>query len=214
MDEVPAQTRAVKYINALAPKLRKRAIIVGGHSKGGNLAVYAAAKCKQTVQKRIKAAFSHDGPGFRPRLLESAQYKNIKEKVSKTVPQSSIIGMLLEHQEEFTVVKSNKSGIMQHDPYSWEIVEGSFVTLGEMTKSAKIIDRALSGWLAGLSDADRERFVDTLFQIIKESGAATVYDLESIKLKSVMKITGRLDPDTRKFLNDAITNLIVLSLKA
>ena len=214
LDEVPAQRRAKEYVDHVARKLRGN-IMLGGHSKGGNLAVYSAAMCRSRVQKRITAVFSHDGPGFKS-LGDTPQYAAIKERIRKTVPQTAIIGMLLENQKEFTVVKSTRTGIMQHDPFSWEIENGSFVTLDSMTNGAKFLDKSLSGWIATLSDEDRARFVDALFKAASAEEADRIFDFEHIKYKDIkafIEQTGSMEPDTRKFLLDRIKDLIKLSIK-
>jgi len=160
--------------------------------------------------------YNHDGPGFRENMLSSDRYAKISECIHKTVPQSAIIGMLLENQEDYTVVRSNRLGIMQHDPFSWEIDGDGFSRLDKVSGSAKFLDRALHNWLSELSDAERERFVDALYQIIKATNAATIYDFKELGLKDISRIitlAGNLDADTRRFLFDAVKSLIVLSVK-
>ena len=214
LDEVPAQRRAKEYVDTVARKLPK-SIMVGGHSKGGNLAVYSAAKCRENVQKRIEAVFSHDGPGFKS-LGGTEQYAAIKDRIRKTVPQSAVIGMLLENQKEFTVIQSTRTGIMQHDPFSWEIKNGSFIKLDSMTQSAKLLDKSLSNWILTLSDEDRARFVDALYKAASAEQGDRIFDFEHIKYKDIkafIEQTGNLEPDTRKFLLDRIRDLIKLSIK-
>ena len=214
LDEVPAQRRAKEYVDTVARKLPK-SIIVGGHSKGGNLAVYSAAMCRKQVQNRIMTVFSHDGPGFKS-LGGTAQYAAIKERIKKTVPQSAVIGMMLENQKEFTVIQSIRTGIMQHDPFSWEIENGSFVKLEDITHSAKLLDKSLSSWLLTLSDADRARFVDALYKAASAEEGERVFDFEHIKYKDIktfIEQTGNLEPETRRFLLGSIRDLIKLSIK-
>ena len=215
MERVPAQEQAAEYLNYVSKKL-PRSLIVGGHSKGGNLAVYAATECRASVQKRIKAVYCHDGPGFKAGFLEKSRYKSISDRVFKTVPQSSIIGMLLDNQQDYTVIKSNRTGIMQHDPYSWQIENGGFIELEDVNKRAKLIDKTLSNWLDSLSQKERERFVEVFFRAVKPDDAATVFDFENIKfkdIKSVIELTGSLEPSERKFLSDNIKEIIKLSIK-
>lgn len=123
MTPVPAQTKAVQYLNRIALNVRGE-ITVGGHSKGGNLAVYAAMKCIPSVRDRIRLIYSHDGPGFTEGVLESDAFMAIKNRIRKTIPRSSIVGMVLQTQENHEVVKCRQFGILQHDPFNW-IIEGS-----------------------------------------------------------------------------------------
>ncbi len=214
MDEVPAQKRAVEYVNSVAKRLTRN-LIVGGHSKGGNLAVYSTVMCKPSIQKRIEKVYSHDGPGFKS-LLKSGEYEGIKDRIYKTVPQSAIIGMLLENQEDYKVIKSNNQGIMQHDPFSWEIEGSYFVTLDKVTDSSKSMNKTLSDWLSEIPDDERKRVVNALFQMIHAAKVTTVYELKKLKLKDMKylpEIASSLDTETKKFLFDVVKKLIVMSLK-
>nr|WP_238473040.1 Mbeg1-like protein [Desulforamulus profundi] len=111
---------------------------IGGHSKGGNIAVYSSIKCRQSVQKRITHVFSHDGPGFRDEVFQCHEYLIIKDRINKILPQSSIIGMLLQNQEHYSVVKSNRIWFMQHDSFSW-LIDGSDFQYAQSVKKARFI---------------------------------------------------------------------------
>ena len=119
-DTIPAQIEAAAYLNTAAKHIRGK-INSGGHSKGGNLAVYAAAFCGRSVQRRIKNVYSNDAPGFNKKIVSSDQYKNIEKKICCYIPESSVVGLLFEYTKDYKVVKSSETGIMQHDPFSWEI---------------------------------------------------------------------------------------------
>lgn len=214
LSEVPSQARAVQYLEKVSQHLPYD-LIVGGHSKGGNLAVYSAMMCCPALQRRIAAVYSHDGPGFHDHILKSTHYQRIKDRVHKTVPQSSVIGMLLETQEDYTVVKSNRSGMMQHDPFSWEIGEDGFHQLQHITSRSQFLDKTLHDWLLKLPETDRERFVDTLYKVIAASNAATIAELQQIRLrdiKTMLAVAGNIDTETRKFLFNTVKSLIVLSI--
>jgi hypothetical protein len=214
LSEIPAQAQAVKYLEKVAKKFHG-SLIIGGHSKGGNLAVYASMMCKRSLQKRILAVYSHDGPGFKENILNSLQFQKIKNRVYKTIPQSSIVGMLLEHQEEYTIVKSNRLGIMQHDPFSWEIKNDNFHVLNNISSTSQSMNKALHDWLVKLSDTDRERFVDALYEIIKASNKTSISDFQKIKLKDInamFKAPNNMDAQTRELLFQALKSLIALSV--
>jgi hypothetical protein len=214
LSEIPAQAQAVKYLEKVAKKLPYN-LSIGGHSKGGNLAVYASMMCKRSVQKRIFAVYSHDGPGFKENILNSLQFQKIKNRVCKTIPQSSIVGMLLENQEEYTIVKSNRLGIMQHDPFSWEIKNDDFHVLNNISSTSQSMNKALHDWLARLSYADRERFADALYEIIKASGKTSISDFQKINLKdinAIFKAPSTIDTQTKEFLFQAFKSLIGLSV--
>lgn len=162
---IPSQIEGVQYLNTIA-KLIPHSLYIGGHSKGGNIAVYAAMNCNYRVKPRIKKIFSHDGPGFRKEIIESDAFNEIKDKINKTLPQSSLIGMLLENHEEYHVVKSNKfGGLRQHDPFSWEIVDSDFNYLEKISYGSKYTSDTLNNWLSNICDEKRRLFIDGLFDI-------------------------------------------------
>ena len=143
MDAIPAQLSAVEYLNAAGGVTAGR-INVGGHSKGGNLAFFASVRCNEAVKERIGTAFSYDGPGFTQRFIDSDDYQSAKGKLRSLIPESSIVGLLLEQEDTYEVVKSTESGLMQHDPFSWEILGASFIKLDDVTKESKLIDKKIT----------------------------------------------------------------------
>ncbi|MFR8331774.1 MAG: Mbeg1-like protein [Oscillospiraceae bacterium] len=132
---------------------QKAACRVGGHSKGGNLAVYAAAHTPQPVQARLEAVYNNDGPGFCAGALDETGYAAVRERIRTFVPQTSIVGMLLDHEERYTVVRSRQVGLLQHDPFSWQVEGPDFVRLETVTSSSRFLSLTLKNWVASM---DRE----------------------------------------------------------
>ena len=212
---VPSQREAMAYLSQ-AGRHGKGQLLVGGHSKGGNLAVYAAANCKPSLQKRIARVFSHDGPGFLSHVLQSPGMIRILPRVEKTLPQSSVVGLLLEHQEALKIVKSRSVSVLQHDPFNWEVEEGSFVVLEQLTRDARHLDRTLSAWLQKQDSVQRERIVDALFGILETTDVQTFSEFRTDwqkTLPAVAREVARLDSDTRTMLFRALKELAALSLK-
>ncbi|MDD2493722.1 MAG: DUF2974 domain-containing protein [Tissierellia bacterium] len=183
MDEVQAQKQAVIYINRICLKLPGK-FYFGGHSKGGNLAVYAAVHADEGIQGRIIGVFNNDGPGFLTNIIQSNGYQSIITKIITFVPKSSVIGMLLEHQEEYRVVSSNETGIMQHDAFSWEVKGTQFVYEDGLTKNSLLLNNTLRVWLSQLSIDERSQFVNAIFDIIQATGAKTFGELTKEKLNA------------------------------
>lgn len=209
---VPAQTSAVKYLEKIAAD-RVGDLIIVGHSKGGNLAVYASAFCGEDIQKRIKKVYNFDGPGFVDSVLEYDGYKTISEKVSTYVPQFSVVGMLLGHKEKYTIVHSERVGIMQHDIYSWNVRRDGFVYLETVNDGSKFLDYTLKNWLANMNYEQREKFVDAIFAAISERGSDTLKDLNVNRLsniKSALKSVKNLDDTTIM----AVTRALILLVKS
>lgn len=178
---VPSQVEAVSYLERVAQKVKGK-LRLGGHSKGGNLAVYAAVQCKEEIKERIIEIYNNDGPGFSKEMLCSNAYEKIRERICTIVPQTSVIGMLLEHEEEYLVTKSSQSGIMQHDPLSWEVLGPKFVYLEDVKKNSRILDKTLKNWINEMTRKQRETFVMVLFHVLYETGAKNVSELGEDKL--------------------------------
>lgn len=212
---VPSQEEAVRYIEKAALYCPGK-ILTGGHSKGGNLAVYAAAMCRENIQCRIKKVYSHDGPGFLETTLQSREFQNISSRIEKTLPQSSIVGMLLEHQENFCIVRSNKTGLMQHDQYTWEIKENDFIYIEHLTKDAKFVDKTLTDWLNQISKENRERFVDALYSVLNANTLTTIDDFRAdwqTTVPATFHAISHLDGDTKKFLLHTLKKLGSMGIK-
>lgn len=175
-DSVPAQREAVAYVAELAenyPVLLR----LGGHSKGGNLSVYAAAKASPNIQKRILEIYNLDGPGFTETMMQDAGYLAIVPKIKTYIPESSIIGMLLEQRNDYHVIKSRQLGLLQHEPYSWEIQAGDFEHTEEISKGTRFADKAITNWLRDMTPEERGAFVDATYQLLSASGASSVGEL-------------------------------------
>lgn len=202
MTPIPAQIEAVSYINETAIGLNQ-AIRLGGHSKGGNLAIYAAVKCQEEIKDKILKVYNNDGPGFNKEMMMSSDYQNMLERIKTIVPQHSVVGMLLEHEEEYVVVKSKQIGLLQHDAMSWEVLGSEFVCLEETTKGSQMLDDTFKAWINNLSEAERAQFVETLFSILEATGAKTLSDLSKAKLKKasiILKSYHAMDETTREML--------------
>lgn len=209
---VPSQIRASEYLMDISSRFSGN-LTVGGHSKGGNLAVYASFTAPDSVQNRIVRVYDHDGPGFRDGVLDCEGYKNIESKILKTIPQSSLIGMLLEGQKNYTVVESSRIGVMQHDPFSWKLSEDSFITVEEVSDGAKYLNGTIREWINALSDEDREKFTDILFGVLDAGDAVTFSDITTEWRKNYRAIFSAIkdtDPDMKKFIWELTKNFAAL----
>ena len=212
---VPAQQAARVYLTTAAVHCPGQ-MLLGGHSKGGNLAVYAAAFCTKRLQNRIGRVYSHDGPGFLPEVLESDGYAAIVDRIEKTLPQSSVVGMLLEQQELYKIVRSKSISLLQHDPFKWEVREGAFVSLENLTRDARHVDRTLTAWLRQMDHGERERLVEALFGILESTDLRTLDQLRADWQKAIPAVAreaAKLDQDTREFLLRMLKELAALSIK-
>jgi hypothetical protein len=204
--ETPGQLKAVAYLNRTVEEHHKK-VRVGGHSKGGNLSVYAAVKCDPKIQEKIIHVYSNDGPGFSKSMVESPAYQRMLPKISTILPESSVVGMLLEHQESFEVVRSTESFIQQHDAMSWEVLGTSFVYVKHLAIESILLDETMKKWLEQLSDEEREQIVDTVFELLEEAGIRTVDDFYHSKWKKIQELLrakSRLPEETNKLFSKAM----------
>lgn len=209
LEETPGQRKAVDYLNFTMKRNRKR-LRIGGHSKGGNLSVYASVMCKPQIQKHIIEVYSNDGPGFRKEILESDAYQNMEGRIRRIVPEYSIVGLLLEHESKYEVVKSSERGAQQHDPLSWEVIGKHFVYVEEVAAHSLILDKTMKNWLRQLDDGQRQQIVETVFDVLEAANIHTVDDFFQSKMKKVqeiMKATSDLPEETQKLLYEAIRSL-------
>lgn len=180
---VEAQIRSTKYVDQVAELLaRKRnlRLYLGGHSKGGNLAVYAAMTCKDSLKPRIGRIYNMDGPGFRPDFMEQLDYDGIRDKILKIVPDESFVGMLMEPKTDYELIKSSQIGLQQHICFSWSVSGDCFErSENQVPKRKELYDR-INNWIYAL---DRERvgaFIDELFRLIEVTEARTLTDLKEL----------------------------------
>jgi len=183
--EVPAQHQASEYFVEAAARL-DGTLWLGGHSKGGNLAIYAAAHAPDDLQDRIGGAYSNDGPGFQPDVIESRGYQRIKDRLHVLIPRSSVVGLLLEHDVAHSVVASREIGLLQHNPFAWDVLGTRFVRAKGLNRHSLNLQSTLHAWLNRLSAEQRAEFVDTLFDVVEATGARTIGDLNKEKLAAAL----------------------------
>jgi len=195
---VPAQAEATAYVERAA--MEDGELLLGGHSKGGHLALYAAAHATETAQARITAIYSFDGPGMDEATLASEGYKCISPRVESYIPQSSVVGMLLCYHPSYCVVKSTALGLFQHDALTWQIKGGEFEKLDGLDLGTRMTDDALRQWIDRLTIDDRQLLTETVFRLISVVDSETLDPLvqditgSSIKLFSAFR---KLEPETR-----------------
>ena len=214
MSAVPAQLRATQYATEVASRVPCRAVRVGGHSKGGNLAAWAAIHLPEELQTgRLLAAYNNDGPGFDASVLASDGFARVAEKIHTFIPESSVVGMLLEHTEDYTLIDSTTVSVLQHEPLSWNVLGNRFIYLGQRSEVAQLGDNVIRDWLAGLSREERQEFVETLHQLLSAGGKIkTLEDLHSGGLSSgiaLIKEYAGADESKKKMLSDLMGRLKV-----
>ncbi len=211
---VPAQEAAAWYLaRGAAVTGKDRPLRLTGHSKGGNLAVYAAAMMPAEIQNRIEGVWSFDGPGMNRETSVSEGYARIREKLHSFIPQTSIIGLLMDYIEPYTVVRSNAGGISQHDPMTWQVYGPRFETLEKVDRTAEVVCETLHEWLQNSTPEQRGAFVETMFQMVDTTKVTRISVLMNEKLKSILIMAGNrkdVDPETRRVFNRLMAQAVTL----
>ena len=216
LEEIPSQEQAVRYLKRIAKQYERKKLRVGGHSKGGNLAVYSAVKAAPEVQERILAVYNNDGPGFLNDLTVTPEHQRIGDRIRTIVPQSSVVGRLMKHEQNVQIVHSTYEGLAQHDGFSWEVKGTKFVYLDEPSREGKLADETIDSWANELSAQQREALADALYEVLTATGAQTLSELNGEKLKSavsMLKSYKNLDRETRRVLSEAVKLLLRLGTK-
>ncbi len=207
LQTIPAQRLALQYTREVAMTL-EGPMYLAGHSKGGNLAVFAAARSSPMVQSRIRQVYNNDGPGFTKYLMGDPGYLAMVPKIQTYVPQSSVIGMLLEHEEPYAVIHSESVGVLQHDLYTWDVVGKEFQTVEQITGTSRFLDATIKAWFAGMTNQERNQLVDVMFTLLESGGAENVRTLANPKhIRGYIK-TVSSDEHLRRVLSTEFQSLI------
>ena len=208
---IASQISAKQYLEEIAKEYPSSKIIIGGHSKGGNIAVYAATFASQEVKDRIINVYNNDGPGFCEDVIETPEYQEILPRVHTYIPQSSIIGRLMNHKEKYTIVESVQKGIMQHDLYSWQLLGKEFVTLKKLTNESEFIDKTIKDWLENVEPEKREQVIDAVFEILNTTEAQTMKELKAnwfANAKTILGTYKNIDSDTKEMVWQTVNELL------
>ena len=219
MDHVPAQKRAASYLQNVMKEFPKGRFMVAGHSKGGNLAAYACSYLPDSLFERIDAIFSYDAPGLNKAIIETQGYQRTSPKIHRFVPQGSIVGMMLEVPEPATIVKSRAfGGFVQHDAFTWETKDLSFVTVTETSPDSQQMDLTLKQWVRETSADERKKFCDTFFGLFLDAGITSINDLRNLKnfskIKEIFQNAQDLDPTEREMLERLAKQLLDTRVQA
>lgn len=205
-----SQELAVEYLNRVA-SYTNGDFYVGGHSKGGNLAVYGAMFCEERTREKILHVYNHDGPGFRPEILEKGHFNEMKKKISKFIPKSSIVGTIMEEPGNFIPVESNIAGLLQHNSYYWRVEKDHFVVLTERPKMRQISDKALNQWIFSMPEDEVRVFVDTIYEVAKATQSKDIFGMEEKPIESIQRsfeAMKEVDETTRKVVMEIIKELL------
>lgn len=214
-DTVPAQKEAVAYALDMMERYEGQ-FYLGGHSKGGNLAVYTAMMLPQEMQNRLCCVYNYDGPGFWEEVYASDRYKKIRPIIKKLIPQTSIVGMLMEEDDNYLVVKNKVSGFMQHNAFNWIVTGNHFALQKEADQTSNILKGALNRWIKGLEMEERKQFVTVVFDIIYSLEITTLNEVAKNRKENTRKLLRQLskvEAEEKRLLFSVIGRLIQTSAR-
>ena len=210
MMPVPAQQSAVEYLNQTAKGMFKK-YWLGGHSKGGNLAVYSGVFCNPKLQKKIVKINSFDGPGFNRKMVDDPAYKAVESRIFAFVPEGSIVGMLMEHEEDYKVVESLEFGLLQHEGFSWQIDRDAFVLVDDVDAFSKNLSVSLKTWLSGMTTEERKAVVDTFFGVFEAAGINDFMEITNMDVRmagNLLKAVAKVPHEHRERIGKLVKLLI------
>lgn len=212
---VPAQEQAVHYLESIAPYLPKR-LFIGGHSKGANLALYAALKASPEIQQRIERVYVHDGPGFKEGAISEEEWCRLEGRIHRSLPQESVVGLLMNCPVPYKVVNAQEHGLDQHSPFTWEVNDeyNDFSYAEKLSDGAQFFDAVFNKWLAQYSDSEAAAIVDALFRAIEAAGVTNASEIFFGGLKTIPlinKAAQNLDNESEAVLRNALGSLAAIA---
>ena len=210
---IPAQLLALNYTHDVWAA-HTAPMRLCGHSKGGNLAVFAAARSSPMIQQWIRGVYNNDGPGFSEYMIGDPGYNAMVPRIRTFVPQSSIIGMIMEHEEPYTIIRSSQVGILQHDFFSWEVVGRDFLPMEEITADSRFLNRTIRNWLDSMDLSQRSQMVDVIFGLLATGDVTEASEI--MQPKNILNYLKALEADeeTRKKLSGILQSLLEAAKKA
>ncbi len=209
----PSEVSALNYLEDVASTHFGK-IILGGHSKGGTLAMYAGILAKPSTKKRIIKIYNNDGPGLPDEIIETDNYSSMVNKIETFIPQDSVFGLLLNHKEKSSVVKSTAKGLLEHDIYSWQIAGKNFIKLENTTEISKLINKMIKNWFKDIDPEKREKTIEVIFEVIFSTNIENFRDLKKDwfnHAKTILNSYKGIDNETKKIVLQVLKDLIKIA---
>lgn len=212
MQNVPCQIDGAFYTKTICDKYPSKKVRIGGHSKGGNVAIYTAITAKKDIQNRIIKVYNYDGPGFHKDFLSRYENSEVLNKIETYIPQDSIIGRMLNHKEKTTITLSLERGIYQHDIYSWQVLQKDVIKSERNTKESEDINKTISNWVENTTPEQRKVFIDSIFELFYSTEVDTFGAISqnfSLNIPKILKRYNEISSEDKKM----VTQMIMLFAK-
>ena len=211
LENIPCQIYGNQYLREIAKKYPSKKIRVGGHSKGGNIAVYSFVTSIKKIQSRVIKVYNYDGPGFSKEFVKKFNSKELLQKIETYIPQGSIVGKLLYHKEKMSIVQSVGNGVLQHDIFTWEVLKDDLVRLRKTTDTSIDLDKAISKWFEDTTKEQRKIVVNTIFELILSTKSETIEEMNENLAKNLPKILkgyNKVSKEDKEMISKAIKLLL------
>ena len=209
---IPAQRKCIHYLNQKITLLKEKKYIIGGHSKGGNLALMGAMYLNPLKQNKIKDIYSFDGPGLNDRDFRSFRYMSLKKKYHLYLSNYSLVGLLLNRPDDAKIVSSYHKGLLAHSLYNWRVTDDKFYCVNNLSSFSRAFDKAFRKWLDKYDLKTKRLLVEDVFDIFNRCNITTLYKIHAKDLKEIKTIlreTSNLSDDTKAILMDLIKTLVI-----
>ena len=207
--ETPAQKEAAEYLEYIA-SITMGPIHAGGHSKGGNLALYAVSAAGKAARDRVAAIWSYDGPGLNDKAAGNGDYAAVLDRVRLFIPEESVIGILMNADKQRKVIRSSGKGIAQHSPYTWQVRRDSFEEGRGQAASSILMDQTVQRWMDTLNDEEKENVIRAVFDAVESTGADTLPEFREQGPAGVYGVLRRVmeaGPEVQRNFRDAFGKL-------
>lgn len=212
LPEIPSEKRAAEYLKDVFenPSNSTKRYYIGGHSKGGHLAMYAAVQNARQYDSRMITVFNFDGPGLSDTMVKSEAYQKICPRIISYLPEQSFFGLMLCHKERIYGIRSSKNALLQHDPLSWQLLGTSFLKCS-ITSQALGLNEALKAWLFHLTLEERYLVIDCIFDSLAEADIRTIGDLADLNPARIYELVQglkRMNPEEKSLIGKCFKSLV------
>jgi len=214
LNTIPSQEEARSYFQDMVGKDSSGKYYLGGHSKGGNLAVFVSIKCEAEISAKIEKAYSFDGPGFCTDIFQDENYQLVKDKIFKFIPQASFVGVLFKYHQDYSIVRSNGFLFLQHDPFTWKIPTNDFIYLKKMFSPSRMLKKRVNDYIYSTSNEDRERLIRIIFEALfslKIDNFNVFFRTLFIQVPALVRCYFRLEKSDKSFFKFMIKKLFLAS---
>ncbi len=212
--QIPAQLAAMDFLEHLFGIYQGR-IILGGHSKGGNLAMFAGLMT-QGSDIRISNIYNYDGPGLTSELIEHGKYPQLTNIIQNYIPENSVVGLIFETDYTQYIIEAEGAGAKQHNPMRWKVRNNQFVDSTNIATTSLIFQKTMKEWIKNMDNANKKELTEVLFGIIEENGFQSLNEIKDKKNFFVVKYIAslvRISSRKKKILALSINRFLKAGIK-